>query len=87
MEKEEEEIFIPDKDAYKPYSLGSAKYRRCPICKEHREFPTDFVPEGPCVFCVEDVWEVPELFKRYLKTIKKGYIQPVLDMEALFFKN
>lgn len=85
MKKEKKEIFIPDKDSYKPYSLGITRYRKCPVCKGYREYPDCFWSEGLCDYCADYIFTESELFKRYLRAIKKGYIQHVLDGHAYFF--
>lgn len=86
MEKEKE-IFIPDKDVYKPYRVGEFKYKKCPVCKKDREFPDEFILEGFCRFCADNIFTEPDFFDRYLKAINKNYIQPILYAHAHFFSN
>lgn len=87
MPDKKKEVFIPDKDnKYNQiFDKGDVKYKKCPVCKDNRESPDSFAPEGLCIFCVEDVFTEHEFFEIYLKAIKKGYIKPVMSMHNLFF--
>ncbi|MFW9876639.1 MAG: hypothetical protein ACFFG0_26385 [Candidatus Thorarchaeota archaeon] len=86
MEKENEGIFIPEKTIKynQIFDMGNVKYKRCPVCRKLWEFPDDFLPEGLCDFCLENMRDL-RLFGRYLKAIKKGYIRPVNDVHNYFF--
>ncbi len=59
--KKEKKVFNPKtKTKYSEiHDLGDFKYKKCPVCKETREYPDEFVPEGLCNFCADYVYDEP----------------------------